>query len=341
MPWCLAAMLALTVIAIAPRASAQEELDPASAALFHEGRALIKKGDWVAGCERIEASTKRIAAVSALLNLALCREHDGRVASAWVIARRALLLNKETQGRQRREGLDASGLEIVGRLEPRLPKLRVSVAPKLEGARVDEGGLEVPLDTSVPLDPGEHELVLTAPGRSSVRRKVQLREGEVLSVEMAFPAASSDPSPPLDEASASPPSSTPAPIVEQEEDPGAAPLPVWVWVVGSAGVALGGVSIAFAVDSANAAADLEERCGPDLVCDEDPSFDPEPDNARKNRGLGLAIGLGAGSVAALTAAIAGAAIAAGAPSQKSSTVSFGVSGWGGPDGAGAMVSGRF
>ena len=48
----------------------------------------------------------------------------------------------------------------------------------------------------------------------------------------------------------------------------------------------------------------------DQVCDEDPTFDPGPENARKNRGLALAIGFGAGALGALTAATIGIALAA-------------------------------
>ena len=76
-------------------------------------------------------------------------------------------------------------------------------------------------------------------------------------------------------------------------------------MVGGAGLVLGGAAIGFALD-ANAASDaLRGKCGADLVCDEDPGFDPAPLNARKNRGVGLAIGLGSASVIAIGAAVVG------------------------------------
>jgi len=337
--WCFALLVALSVLAVAPTARAQDEPDPAAAELFRQGRDLIKKGDWKAGCEKLDASMQRYASVSTLLNLALCRQEEGRVATAAAMVQQALVLNRDTAGKQRRDRLQASGEEMLAKLEPRISRLRVMVVPAVEGARASEAGRNLPLDTSVPLDPGNHELLLSAPGRPDTKRQVSLREGETLSIEMSVPSATaSSDAPQADPSRATNILKSPPPEVSDDAN-----IPVWVWISGGGGLALSGVAIGFGVDALAAADRLEERCGNDLACDEDPTFDPEPDNDRKNRGLGLAIGFGIGGTAGIVAAIIGLATSREAPSatSKSRPASLGVSVWGSPDGAGAFVSGRF
>lgn len=267
--------------------------DPVAAALFREGRELVKAGKWDEGCPKLEASVKRYVSPSTLLNLALCREHSGLVATAWSMAERALVLNRDTESPSRREGLDAAGRELVARLEPRLPRLRVTLVSPVAGAHVTENGSDLPLDTTVPLDPGPHELRAAAPGHEETKRMITLREGETLAVEMTLQP----------NASAPVPGPAPAPTLPAGETT----LPTWVWIVGGAGLVLGGFGVGFAVDAATVASELEERCGADLVCDEDLAFDPEPVNEHKNRSTALAVAFGAAGTAGIVAAVIGLA----------------------------------
>ncbi len=333
-------MLALAgvvfAVASARPAFAQEELDPAAAELFRQGRDLIKKGDWKSGCEKLDASMKRYASASTLMNLALCRQEEGRVATAWAMVQQALVLNRDTVGAQRRDRLQATGEELPAKLEPRLSRLRVTVVPPTEGARVEEAGRSLPLESAVPLDPGTHDLVLLLPGRADVKRQVSLREGETLSVELAVPAASAPP--PAPEAN----EKKTARAAEPPEAPAARSeggIPAWAWVVGGAGLAFGGVAIGFGVDAAITSGHLKDRCGDDLVCDEDPSFDPEPDNDRKNRGTAIAIGFGIAGAAGLVTAIVGIALAE--PAAPAQSTSLRALPWAWHEGAGLAVSGRF
>lgn len=69
--------------------------DPAAAeALFKAARALVEKGDYAAGCPKFEASLALNPSASTMLNIALCHEHDGKIASAWEAYNRALTLNR-------------------------------------------------------------------------------------------------------------------------------------------------------------------------------------------------------------------------------------------------------
>ncbi|NUP12289.1 MAG: hypothetical protein HOW73_40100 [Polyangiaceae bacterium] len=324
----------------APPAIAQDEPDPVAAELFRQGRDLVKQGNWKEGCDKLDASMKRAPAASTLLNLALCRQQEGRVATAWAMVKQALVLNRDTVGAQRRERLQTSGEEMLAQIEPRLSRLRVVVVPATPEAQVEESGRSLPLDTAVPLDPGQHELVLRVRGRPDTKRLVSLREGETLSIELAVPAETA-PSPPAASNAAveAPKATVPKPETSTPDEESSS-IPIWVWITGAAGIAMTGVGIGFGVDSAITAGNLKERCGEDLICDEDPTFDPEPDNARKNRGLGLAIGFGSAGAIAIGAAIVGIAIS-GKPATQKSVSSLPVVPWVGADHAGVAISGRF
>jgi hypothetical protein len=315
--------LTCLVLSLAAPAQAQDEPlgpDPVASDLFQQGRAFIEKGDWEAGCEKLEMSMKRFPAPSTLMNIARCREHEGRVATAWALYKRALVLNLETDGAERRRELDEVGKSAIAALEPRLPRLRITLSSPVEDVVVSEGGEQLPLDTAVALDPGEHELDAEAPGHQPIHRKVVLREGETTRVELTLVAL-----PP-------PPASAPDHPVKAKVPQ--ASTPIWVWLVGGAGIAMAGVAIGFGVDARLATDELTERCGDDQVCDEDPDFDPAPGNARKNRGLGLSVGFGVGALAALTAATVGLVT-----SSEPTAVTWLPLAW--PEGGGLAIRGRF
>ena len=80
--------------------------------------------------------------------------------------------------------------------------------------------------------------------------------------------------------------------------------PVWVWVVGGAGLAMLAASIAFRVDQSAAGGALDDNCGADrTACPA--SYDFMSDRAREERSFGLFLGFGAGGIVALGAAAIG------------------------------------
>lgn len=265
-----------------------EAPDAVAMALFRKGRDLVAQGDWAKGCEKLTQSFARQASASTLLNLARCDEHEGRITSAWTRHHQALPLAERVDDVARREELVQLVHEGLARLEPRLPKLLVVVHTDAAGmALVDEGGRALPIGEEVPLDPGLHTVTARAPGYREMRSPVVLSEGRTteLVVTLVQETARAEPAP-----IASPPA------------PASRPFP-WAGVsMGTLGLAAAAVAVGFGVDAANASHALEARCGADLVCTEDPSFDPEPLNARKNQSFALAIGVGSVGVIALGAA---------------------------------------
>jgi hypothetical protein len=301
-------LLGLCAWAPAPRALAQAGSDPTAAALFRSGRDLVRKGEWERGCAELRAALARYEAASTVLNVARCEDHFGRVASAWALYQRGVVLARDEPGAGRRQALTRIAAEGIAATEPRLARLRVELASAPKGLRVEQEGRPLPVGQAVPLDPGSHRIIATAPGYDPLIREVELEEGKLttLALELsrapAPDAAMRAPRPPTGSGSKPPPEKTVAPAAEPSPDGG---VPTWAWISGGVGLALAGAAVGFALDAKSAADGLARKCGEDLVCDEDPSFDPESTNARKNRSLALAVGLGGAGAFALGASLYG------------------------------------
>jgi hypothetical protein len=278
--------------------------DPTAAALFRKGRELVENGDWDKGCEQFRASLARYEAASTLLNIARCEEHFGRVAKAWALYQRGLVLARSEPGTERREGLEKVARDGISAMEPRLPKLLIEIASPPPGLEVHESSRPIPVGEAVPLDPGPHDLVARAPGFATLNKRVELEEGKTTTVALVLRAEEAKPvpvAPPREKAK--PPAPKPAPEVLPERGG----VPTWAWVSGGAGVVLLSVATVFALDAAAQRNKLVDHCGSDFDCSEEPTFDPGPTNARKNRSLGLAIGLGSAGLIAIGASISGIA----------------------------------
>ncbi|MGH7294047.1 MAG: hypothetical protein ACRELB_03895 [Polyangiaceae bacterium] len=181
-------MLPVLVLAAPP---ARPRHDPVAAeALFLAGRELLKHGEWASACARLGESQLLDAAAGTALNLAVCEDKQGHVASAWQRLREALDLLPPGDDRvplARRE---------LAALEPRLPHLTVRLAREAPpGTRVLRDGVEIEVAVmgfAEPVDPGSHTVRVTASGHPSRVYAVDAREGvsEELVVEpgVAAPA---------------------------------------------------------------------------------------------------------------------------------------------------------
>ncbi len=122
---------------------------------------------WAEACPKLEESQRLDPAGGTLLHLALCREHEGRIATAWALYQDALAQAKHDARRDRAK----IAQDRIDALAPRLPKLRVRVAPaarRAEGFTVlrDEVVVgEAQWGEQIPVDPGSHVLSAKANGR--------------------------------------------------------------------------------------------------------------------------------------------------------------------------------
>lgn len=141
--------------------------DPATAqALFDQARELMTQERWADACPKLEESQRLDPGGGTLLHLAICREHEGKIATAWALYQDALDAAKRDK-RKDRARIAQTRIDV---LKSRLPRLRLRVAPQnkdLPGFRVSRDEVEVgepQWGESIPVDPGTRSIVAHANG---------------------------------------------------------------------------------------------------------------------------------------------------------------------------------
>ena len=166
-----------------PHAALAQAKDPAAAeALFRQGRALSDAGDIAGACAKFRESDRLDPAVGTTFNIADCEERLGHLARAWTlfdeVAQRLPPTDKRRDVAKKR----------AAALEPRLPKLNVRLSANAGlGVRVVRDGVELgsaSLGTALPVDPGEHVVVVSAAGREDRSFKVIVSEREIRALEV-------------------------------------------------------------------------------------------------------------------------------------------------------------
>lgn len=215
------AMVALALASPAA-ARAQSKDDVARAdALFNAAKALTDAGQYADACAKYAESKRLAPGIGVTMYLADCYEHIGRTASAWTEFRSAEGLARE-RGDKRADVARAHAQA----LEPKLLRLTVFVAPTIPqvGLQLLRDGIPLAAEEiglPVPVDPGDHAIVVTSPGHPE--RTFTAHVGpespnatiRIDSLDEAPPSPALPPSPPL----APPPSPALAPA------PSPSPLP--------------------------------------------------------------------------------------------------------------------
>lgn len=170
--------------------------DPAAAdALFKRAVPELEAGHFDAACPMLEESHRLDPKVGTLFTLAECHAQWGKIASALVEYRSymrqvdEMAPEKRDKHNPRYERAKARAAEI----EPLVPELLLVLpADAPTGTKVSRNGNEVSrpsLGLSLPVDPGEHEIVVEVPGREAVKRTVRIEKGEKTRVTLVLPAA--------------------------------------------------------------------------------------------------------------------------------------------------------
>jgi hypothetical protein len=170
-----------TTAAVAQPAGAQAEV------LFRQGRKLLAAGKIAEACDAFEQSEKLEAAVTTLLNLAGCRERNGQLATAWGLF---LDVERQTRGVAKDAALHDVAQGRASKLEPRVSKLTIAVAPgsRLDGLEIARGG--EPLDSALwnnalPVDGGAFTISAHAPGAAPWSTTVTVKpEGDSKTVDV-------------------------------------------------------------------------------------------------------------------------------------------------------------
>ncbi|MBK9259722.1 MAG: tetratricopeptide repeat protein [Polyangiaceae bacterium] len=134
-------------------------------ALFDQGRALMAEGKIDEACIKLAESQRMDPGGGTLLNLALCHERQGKIATAWTEFREARAIAKKDGRADREAAADAA----IQKLEPLLSRVSVvvPVESKIAGLTVEIDGSPVPeagWGTAFPIDPGTHAVTMKAPG---------------------------------------------------------------------------------------------------------------------------------------------------------------------------------
>ncbi|MEB2313550.1 MAG: hypothetical protein OZ921_03590 [Sorangiineae bacterium] len=221
-------------LCLAPGARAQGR-DPAAAdALFKQGRAAMDARDYATACAKFYESNRLDPAIGTVFNIADCEERRGNVATAWA--------RFQEVAQQLPANDDRRPIALARRaaLEQRLPRLAVRLTDGAPGAVVQRDDVALgaaSLGTPLPVDPGEHVVRVSAPGRRDAVFRVTLAEGEQRALDVTVGASA--------------PSSGPGSAPEQppSQDPGASAsgsgtrtAGYVVGAVGVAGVAVGAIT---------------------------------------------------------------------------------------------------
>jgi hypothetical protein len=165
----------LIALSSADLARAQKDTSTAEH-LFSEGLAALKREDWKAACEAFGGSNEADASPGTQINLGVCNEKQGKLATAWGWYRTAAGLADQRGQRERAEG----ARNDAARIEKNLRKLVITLKEPLPGIAVQRDGAAVPtaiVGKEVPVDPGEHTIEVTAKGKRPWSTKVNLAPG--------------------------------------------------------------------------------------------------------------------------------------------------------------------
>jgi len=175
--------LLAAVVAVTLPASLARAVSPAADAKFQEGRQLMAAGNTAEACARFAESYQLEASSGTLLNLALCHEKEGKIATAWTEYRNAARVAQE-QGRKDRS---AAAYEKAAALDAKVPRVIAVAAKQVAGLAVPaetrsltEGGFGI----AVPIDPGVHVVTATAPHHKPWTTTLQIAEGEQRTLEI-------------------------------------------------------------------------------------------------------------------------------------------------------------
>ncbi len=167
--------LALATSATCAHADVPPRARALARTLFEDGRRLLNEKKFSEACPKLEESQRLDPAPGTQLNVAVCHEGEGRLATAWTEYNDALTQARRDQRPERAEFV-ATRLDS---LSPQLSFMTIALTPGadvaglevvLDGATVGRAALGVPS----PVDPGVHTVVAQARGRVPFKADVQI-----------------------------------------------------------------------------------------------------------------------------------------------------------------------
>jgi hypothetical protein len=211
-----AALSAASLLVSAAPAMAQDVA--AAEALFNKGIADMDAGRYDTACPALAESQRLDPRPGTAFTQAECNNKWGKIATAVALYedyQRALASQPPAVKAKHADRLKIARAQI-DKLRPTVPSLTLTLpASAPRDARVRRDGTELSaaaLGVALPVDPGEHVVIVDAPGRRPSEQRFTLERGQQKTVELTLGgAASGEPTPPAGTKTAPPPADTPAP----------------------------------------------------------------------------------------------------------------------------------
>jgi len=236
--------------------------------LFKQGREMMQRGDVAGACPKFAESARLDAKVGTLLNLGDCEEKLGRIASARQSVQRAIDL-----GRAQNDERVALAEQRFAMLDKRVPRLTIRLAAAApNGATVARDGVqlgEASLGAALPVEPGKHQVMVSAPKHAERGFDVSLSESESYTLEVDVGDALPD--------------ATPLPVhqtLPAAHEHGASPLKTIGFVTGGAGLAALVAGAVTGLVAVTTNADSRSKCDPPAYTTCDPSGVGQRNQAR-------------------------------------------------------------
>ncbi len=182
-------LAAAPVLAEDPKAPSAEDALAADVR-FHEGKALLDQGLLKEACDKLAQSLALARKGGTLLNLAVCRQRQGRHASALPLFQEALAAAKAEGRADRAEIAERGALESRGKLGWLVITIAKDAASlglraSLDGEAIDPTAL----GSMIAVDPGQHTVTAESPGWSRVSITIESAgAGDRRTVEIPKPA---------------------------------------------------------------------------------------------------------------------------------------------------------
>ncbi|HRI65183.1 MAG TPA: hypothetical protein PK156_13130 [Polyangium sp.] len=166
-------------------------------ALFKEGKKLLAEHRVAEACRKFESSYRIDPAPGALLNLALCHEQEGKMATAWGEFNESLQIAKKTNRPDRAK----IAKEHISAIEPLLSRFvvvvpedakKIGIVVEMDGVPLEEGAW----GSAIPIDAGEHKAIVRASKHKTWEKQVTVEHSKVATVVVPRLERLPDPVPP-------------------------------------------------------------------------------------------------------------------------------------------------
>lgn len=224
----------------------------------------MKAEKWAEACPKLAESQRLDPKLGTLLNLAVCHQSEGKIATAWTEFRTVeTIANRD--GQSERADFAKARLAELEQLVAHVVIGGAAVAGvtvKLEGKEVSTATFGVPLA----LDPGEHELTASATGKktwSSIVTVPKKRTEIRIEIPKLEDEAGAGPAPQPEPAPDTTPEPLPQPTPEPPPDDEGSDLGWLMWTgfaVGGAGLVAGAVTGGLSLAKSS---DVLEQCDGD------------------------------------------------------------------------------